>query len=69
MNALQKFSKRLVEGRASPPGIAPARQFDPPMPRPQDWLSRLGEVARRLPSRDATPRPPAAASQAVSRDS
>jgi hypothetical protein len=52
MNAFQKFSKRLLEG-AHGRGIAPPAGFDPPLPRPEDWLSRLGDVAQRLPPRDA----------------
>ncbi len=56
MNRIQKFSKQLAEGRSKTPGIAPARQFEPLLPPPDDWLSRLGEIARQLPSGEAAAR-------------
>ena len=57
MNSLQRFSKRLVDGQADPPGIGPARVYQPPLAPAEDWLSRLGEVARRLPARGPAAHP------------
>lgn len=51
MNVFQQFSKRLTGGRRGR-GIAPRANFEPPLPRPEDWLSRLADVARSLPARD-----------------
>jgi len=56
MNRIQMFSRQLTEGRSGTPGIAPARRFEPLLPPPEDWLSRLGEIARQLPPREAAAR-------------
>lgn len=55
MNRIQALSLRLVHG-GKPPGIAPRNGFHPLLPPAEDWLSRLGQLARELPPRDGAPR-------------